>query len=151
MRFVFVILLPFWLFFSPLQAQKQSENTYTIYKDQTLGRQGNDILLKEGDSTIILITHHVGGDVRTDQGYYEEIWLSLPALEKEFTWSAIESTGYLIRKCRCVDAGINAIIQGEITGYRVRKHWTINVEITARGGDTGENYDISLEVLCPSK
>jgi hypothetical protein len=114
-------------------------------------RQEHDLQLNQGDSVTVLITHHVGGDVRTDQGYFEEIWFSLPKLEKEFSWNATEGTGYFIRKCRCMDAGINEIIEGQISGQRNAKYWTIIVDMKAKGSNTGEEYAISLKVVCPSE
>ncbi len=137
---------------TPSYAQKgEHHGSLAIHKDSTFSFEHGELQLTSGDSVVIQIIRQVGGDVRNDQGFIEEYWIILPEMTKDFVWEPTISSGYLIRRCRCQDAGANPIVSGKIKGKKTDNAWKISVETVARGHDTGEDYTTDFNLTCVRK
>ncbi|MDX1629781.1 MAG: hypothetical protein R3345_13835, partial [Fulvivirga sp.] len=82
--------------------------------------------------------------LKNDTQIKQELIFEIPHSTKEFTLNdrwVEEHKAFLVRHCRCIDAGYNPVYKGFITGKKTSENsWSIEVQVKIQGNDSGEIY-----------
>jgi len=108
----------------------------------------------EGEKIVFELSEATGGDPRTDRQIKSTIMFEIPSNSSEFeikeNW--LENGAFMVRQCRCIDAGYNSITSGKISGKRTKEgEWEIAIDAEATGNDSGNKYSFNFKALANSQ
>jgi len=102
----------------------------------------------KGDQLVFSVISKSGGDPRNDTQIKTTIIFAIASDKKSFqldeTWFD-KNPAFLLRSCRCIDAGYNKIIRGSMSGRLLKDDsWDLKIEIEAEGNDSKNLYTFSF-------
>lgn len=132
------------------QQSKSGEGYFTTNKRIEWKEDAGNyyVNIVEGDHLVFSIISKSGGDPRNDTQIKTTVIFAIPSDKKSFQLDEAwldKHAAFLLRSCRCIDAGYNKIIKGRLIGQLQQDDsWDLEIEVVAEGNDSQDPYTFSF-------